>query len=155
MPNTKNINDVIEAIKAHPKNFKMDDFIQGDVLHSCGTAGCIAGFTLALKADILSKEPEFRNSSNKGVYYLRTHRVVQAAEILGITTDEAQELFFMPGGAEQRHAFDREPNDIRAAAAVRVLEILRDTGKVNWHLALRDAGLDEIAAMPDDDESYD
>lgn len=72
-----------------------------------------------------------------------------AAEWLGMGYNDAHWLFHMGGSNISMAYFDDQPLEARRAAGVRVLEILRDTGIVNWPQALSDAGIDP---EPDDDD---
>lgn len=60
-------------------------------------------------------------------------------------------LFMMPEGYKMV-LFDRQPARKRHAAAIRVLEILRDTGREDWPQALRDAGIDPSELIRQDRE---
>lgn len=121
--NRKNIKKVRDVIAALPrKRFNMeyyaaihdtadecgDDIPAVQLTHTCNTAGCIAGWTVATFAT--------RNSSR--------HTGQRAKNLLGITEAQSHNLFAPPG-------YD-EPGRFSQAHAVRVLDHLLETGKVDW-----------------------
>jgi hypothetical protein len=69
--------------------------------------------------------------------------------------NDAYRLFHMRGASMDMDDFDEQPLEARRAAGVRVLEILRDTGRVDWYQALVDAGIDPEEFDDDDDECRD
>lgn len=77
------------------------------VLNECGTAACIAGWTLVVF------QPE----------QLSTKGAVDAEPYLGLNEGQAFKLFTPPGWKTERYT---------RAHAVRVLDHLLETGEVNW-----------------------
>lgn len=109
--NRKNIKKVRDAIAAvERKRFDMRLWTIGtddprDLVHNCNTAGCIGGWT-------------------EGVLLKGRKDCRDARELLGLTDDEAGELFYAWNGPALR--------GITQAHAVRVLDHLLETGEVDW-----------------------
>jgi hypothetical protein len=132
MPNTANIDKLIEAIKAKPTHFKMDEWkTDGDLLHDCGTVACLGGWSNVLSGHLGKEGAGAWNNDDV------------AAAWLGITKTQANQLFYMDG-PDQRANFDCAEPDARVIAADRVLKVLRDEGRVDWPQALDAAGLASI-----------
>lgn len=114
--NITNINTMIDTfirldkapLPEHPdKGFNMEDFTFGSrkdlSLHSCGTAACIIGWEVALGICL-----DLSDDINDALY-----------------TPESS------NGCE--HDFYHNSEAFTLRAAIRVLQILRDTGEVNWN----------------------
>lgn len=110
----------------------------------CDTTACLAGWiTIAQMprtelALYFGKEAPYNAGS---VDYEK-----RAAGFLGQGEDRPEygttlhALFMMPNGYKMV-LFDNQPARKRHAAAIRVLEILRDTGREDWPRALTEAGI--------------
>lgn len=122
--NRENIQKVRDHIAKLPaKRFQMSEWIArrgyaesptlDEVRHDCGTCACIGGWTLALlsakRADHFSED--------------------RAADLLGLTEDEAAELFRPEGWSA--------PGLYTRPHAVRVLDHLLATGEVDWESTRR------------------
>lgn len=83
---------------------------QFQLKHDCGTCGCIGGWAQAL----LSKKGEPEE--------------FEPRDLLGLTSDEAEELFY------PRLPNDRLWNSVTIPEAVKVLDHLIETGKVDWSI---------------------
>lgn len=83
-------------------------FLPKEMTHECGTAACIAGWTLSL----------FRKAS---VEIWEVEHI--AASILGLTIDQACDLFMPPGFVHNKQT---------RAQAVATLDRLLETGEVQW-----------------------
>lgn len=152
--NIDRLNRVIEAIRAEPKHFVMSDWIHlGDAEVSgndidpqnlkCGTAGCIGGW-----AEILAA-----SDARLGKYEIPNYPDSDA-QVRGSTLsalwldvpdgsyerDELTNLFMMDHKFNMGDFDELSPED-RAKAAIRAIEIFRDTGTSNWEQALRETGL--------------
>jgi hypothetical protein len=118
MPNVENINKVIEMISAcqpdeiNPEPgipiFDMGTFL--DESHTCGTRACIGGYAYVAAGGTVDDED--CDSEKK------------AADFLGIDMNAANHLFYPD---EVDGSFEATPQE-----AVKVLEHLRDMGKVDW-----------------------
>ena len=103
---------------------------------ACGTVCCIAGavcqfegVTNAEVADMLAAdEGNWRELSWWGLGGV----AVQAQEILGLTSEQAESLFTPDGYADAET--DAEYRPLTAALAARVIRHLIATGDVNWEL---------------------
>lgn len=142
MNEQRGIDKLIEAIRSEPNRFKMASWYSGGGLdkfmkRDCGTAACIGGWIEAFaRVDLKIDRP-----------------ISSAEEIawLGIDTTEGQmaKLFIASSEGEfgylarlDMKSFDRLLNaEERSRAGVRVLEILRDTGRTDWPRALQETGL--------------
>ena len=132
--NTDNINLVIASIRGEIEatktaGFNMNHFV-ADTSHDvedmtgrdCGTIACIAGH-----AYLLDKQAS--PNAEAHAYRATTSYLDVGAEFLGITdSDDAERLFY---GSN----YDRL-EDITPEQAITVLEHLRDTGNVNWGIAI-------------------
>jgi hypothetical protein len=100
--NIKLLEKVKKAILKHPDNVDMNMWVShGDDEAPCGTAGCIAGWTIA-KAS-LKKLRKIRVSKNQSWGDRIQER---AAKLLGINQDESENLFvpdFWPVGLWNRY----------------------------------------------------
>jgi hypothetical protein len=94
----------------HDRGFTNATALEG----SCGTVACIAGHTLACL------EPDGTIPAMVSP---------KAAELLGLSTDEAFALF---EGYDVANLDD--PDEITTADAVRVLDHLLETGEVDWSI---------------------
>lgn len=128
----KNILKVLAALKdksLRPKRFKFNmgtfaDFETTPVKNNlCGTAGCLAGLTVALL------DPEmwnrFINRAYKGHYTDNGDIAERAQKLLGISDIDANRLF-------HPWAIQGNWSDIRPSTAARVLDRFLKTGEVNW-----------------------
>lgn len=147
MPNTENINRLIEAIRTEERAaFNMnwwiikktgdediDDYAipreLKDVIeaHPCGTVACIGGF-----CNLLVDEPNSYEAHKFDPNSYAAHK------FLGIPREDADALFY-PGDGQgsyqqelSKRAYAASPKD-----AIRVLEHLRDTGKVDWSIIMQ------------------
>jgi hypothetical protein len=133
--NIENIDKIIEWIKAdQAKHFKMRGW-QNNLAHPgrgvehfeyCNTAFCIAGWIdqhLQREDGATDETLKFGNN----FYGYRD----KGADFLGLDPYTAGELFLM-NSEEQRMKFDKLPNEERADIAVKVLENLKETGRVTW-----------------------
>jgi hypothetical protein len=112
--NIKKVRDHIAAVEADRFNMTWwsaiadaRDFDHVDpttLLHDCGTAGCIGGWTNAL----------FGGDG-----------AVAAGETLGITKEQRSQLFFAYGT-------ERQLDEITQWHAVAALDHLMETGEVDW-----------------------
>lgn len=150
--NVEEINKVIEALKADGGshllmgnwfchlNEEGEPEVDGERSYEpCHTAFCIAGWTNFLRfteQEAINMEPSHfdRIMSNTDEAARRLGLVDED----GFPTEGANRLFYLDNFGLSE--FDNMPPNVRSAAAIRVLEILRDTGEVNWGEALRDAG---------------
>lgn len=116
--NITKVRDVIASLD--PKRFEMDRWISkvrsrartiGGRLNHCGTSACIAGWTLA----VLSP-----NSRADG-----WDIPAEASHLLGLSNWRG---LFIPDNLNYR----------TQAQAVRVLDILLETGEVDWERAIRE-----------------
>lgn len=119
--NVENIKKVRDYIAALPRaRFDMRNWasgqerVAGEILHSCGTAACIAGWTNALLAP------------KAAPWGVKT-----AARHLGLASRAAERLF-MPQDIDAD-----DWGDITTAHAVAVLDHLMATGSVSWTIAVR------------------
>lgn len=140
------INRTIATIeRAAPERVAMKTFFS-QPFDWCNTTACIAGWVCLTyyKEGIRNLDVEYR-----------------AELALGIEdTDTSRELFFMDYASQEYvedlgfllnddtiyvlslnalDAFDRLPPAVRKQAAINVLTILRDTNKVDWLTAIREA----------------
>lgn len=102
----------MEYYASEPGRFG-EDIPPGHLAHTCNTAGCIAGWTVAALAP---NAP--RGEADE-----------QAAELLGIDHPDALALFMPPG-------YDT-PRLYSQPHAVRVLDHLLATGEVDWKTTRR------------------
>jgi hypothetical protein len=106
MANVENITILIDYLRELPdENFAMNTWLNKN--HMCGTVGCIGGFTKLLLGDF----DTMRDTGEK----------------LGITEDAADRLCYPD--IEERYA------TVTREHAIRVLEHLRETGRVDWSAA--------------------
>jgi len=84
--------------------------------HECGTIACIAGYAVAAAY------------GNRIAKHFKTDVGGEARRILGLTVDEARELF-----SDGWRTLKPRPTNKQAA---RVLRHLAATGKVDWSIAL-------------------
>lgn len=147
--NIENIRKIIDWIKKDGgKHLLMSTFIDnldengkglnngGEELKflDCKTAFCIAGTANLLRVE--SIDPSWNG------FQLDRHfsDVDKAAEWMGISDDQASDLFYM-NGIISRNSFDQLSPAIRARAAKIVLETLIETGKIRWDEAINTAKL--------------
>jgi len=127
MPSTENISKLIAHLQIagqdpeHPDlgfnmsahHIRTSEFWTDQSGHNCGTVACICGWANHL---IGSQDPTDDAA---------------AAEFLGLSEDNMLELFY-PGSIR---ALNSLVYDATPAQAVRVLEILRDEGIIDWDRA--------------------
>lgn len=116
--NLRDVRDLIASLP--PRRFNMATFAATfsgkerdplDLNHHCRTAGCIAGWALALR------------SERTGEMMIRGGYVSEAAGWLGLDYDVASQLFIPD---------DVAMNEVSQAAAVATLDHLIETGEVRW-----------------------
>lgn len=110
----------------------------------CNTACCLAGH-----ANVLRLLAAGRDLTEMGVdFYTDVGDPYEAGDWLGISRENAHQLFYMWGGLYQeinyRDQFDRLPPAVRVKAAIEVLSILRDEFYVDWDRALAAVGVDYL-----------
>jgi hypothetical protein len=143
MPNTENINRLIALIKAdNGEHFLMSSFINY-LPHAnfdqdkepiryieCGTACCLAGWanTIIMTDSGIDLKNLVGDRLEEEITNDR-----RAEKWLGIRTNQALELFFPFG---KMISIDKLPSRARAAAGIRVLEILREENRVDWDAAI-------------------
>jgi hypothetical protein len=161
--NIDNINRVIAAVRAEPHHFVMKDWITNCAHPSdytpenrlqlarnnpCNTAGCLGGWmdSLAL-CDIQDGKMQEPDPDENDVS-LRPSKL--AAAFVGVDAGDFQlERLFHMDHLYSLSRFDRLPDEDRAKAGARALEIFRDTGKSNWTQALQDTGvLEQVRFLP-------
>jgi hypothetical protein len=165
MANKENINKLIARLEADTgSHFRMDTFceyIPGTELPEdcssrqeptryieCKTAFCIAGWSNLIRME--ETGVKFKDRVGEG-FECQFSSEWAALRWLGFGPEDpdsdeiSQDLFYMDNvSTTSKYGFDSLPDDVRKRAGIRVLEILRDTDKVDWDQALRDAG-----ALPD------
>ena len=175
MPNNENINKLIDRLRQDDgTHFMMEGYVQHTPTArllpdddperprrhiECGTAYCLAGWANLLRMTEIGIDYKSVRASDDDpeAFIDQFSNADVAADWLGITTHQANRLFLMWNwescNMPDTEEFDRIDPATRRAAAIRVLEILRDTGEVNWAQACADAGIDESDyADPDDEE---
>lgn len=160
MVNKANINRVIEHLRADQgKHFAMEqwvcrtDQIGTDVMdiddrierwQDCQTAMCIGGTANLFRMQDSGIDYK---ALEDFAFHLEFAKEEAAAAWLGLehdvlTTDRLFRLY-LPGRAHfweyTMNWFDKQPPQFRAAAGIRVLEILRDEARSDWGRALEDA----------------
>lgn len=145
------INALIAVLRAcDPQNFNMGIWHEKQ---ACRTVGCLAGWTYE------TFKPLLHPHELPGLSWIPYAMLIVGRDMLRLTNDEAHLLFTMDLGhktyeirdadnrafvIDEAEDLDDLPADFRLAAGIRVLEILRDTGYVNWPLAL----VDTVVARP-------
>jgi hypothetical protein len=124
--NIDNINKLIGVLKA-TETFDMRSYYHDDAAPGCGTPACIGGHAQALAGTSTPDHP--------------FQTVVDAQEFLDITPEQGSDLFILGGWGvpnEQKRLKVQNYglNKVTREQAVRVLELLRDTGRVRWDMAL-------------------
>lgn len=158
MPNTANINKVIEALEKDREvgtHFTMGTFYsylnedkvpdeERGTYQECNTALCIAGWANFLK--MREEYPSFLKDMSEFSY--RIDSTSHAAEWLGILEEDGLNLFYMRSSSgcslDLLSSFDDDrfaSIEQRYNAGIRVLEILRDEGIVDWERALKEVGI--------------
>lgn len=144
MPNTENINAVIDAIRLEENFFNMIDYSVDeqaakkmgiDYSGKCWTPACICGWANHLASGKASGKPFLNNIR------VRYSDEWVAAKFLGIEDEEdeyylllcadANRKLFMPNPVVGNDS-DRFRMNITREQAIRTLEILRDTGEIDW-----------------------
>lgn len=105
--NRENILKVADVIEDHANKFDMDVWGAGDLLHNCGSAGCIGGWTLAL----------FENDASG--------HSARASEYLGLTTEQGDELFFPSNYRDAGEVWTAVKDDPHIATAEQAATLLR------------------------------
>lgn len=95
---------------------------EGDIPH-CKTAGCIAG-TVFLGMKPKERQKLIPKNTNLDYWDADVHEI--ARKRLGLTAEQASELF----------SPDIPLNEITRKHAIKVLEIIRDKGVLDWSLVL-------------------
>jgi hypothetical protein len=112
--NKKNIKTLIAFLKKLPdRKFDMESTTK-----YCGTVGCIAGWSMALRRDIKAI-PAHRSIFNA---------FQDAGEWLGLTDKQTRALF-----NPYNYHSDCAPEDLSKAQAINVLKNLMETGRVAWN----------------------
>ncbi len=144
---TDRINQIIADIREdkgdHFRMSSFSDYLSPGVKEEdngkyipCNTSFCIGGWANFHR--LQETAPEKLDTT---VFSRLVTNADAAAEWLGMAPYDAYTLFHMSGSIDIGD-FDDQPLEARRTAGVRVLEILRDTGKVDWNQALVDAGID-------------
>ena len=131
------INKISTLSRGHNTGPDEKAFDMSSVLHDCGTPACIAGWALALR--LQSEGPELESMIDE---YRVAHPEVRerasimlgtemsiARDFLGLDNGRAKDLFHADGVS----SFFWEK--IEPEAAVKVLQHLINTGKVDWSVA--------------------
>jgi hypothetical protein len=154
--NKENVQKAIDFITKRPaEGAKMTAWTKNVNPNLCGTAGCIAGNINLMRASEASKDGKILmldygdqvvvpSLTRPGYFSLiDISRQADAGEFLGLNYGQVERLFKMTGvptksirQALQTLDEEVEPEN-RKKAMIRVLEILRDTGKVDWIEALK------------------
>ncbi len=144
--------DFVQWIKPQPMGRYSDQTTtRADKWIECGTAMCVAGWANLIRMTEEGVDYKAITDSEFRQAFESWHK---AREWLGIAGyGPAEDLFrcqiednvrfqleghtYIVAGMD---GFDRLPNATKRAAGIRVLEILRDTGEVDWQQALVDVG---------------
>lgn len=157
MANIENINRLIEVFqKDSGIHFRMDGYIEytpesgidADKREAptkyleCQTAMCVAGWANALRMLDEGKDYKKIVAADTDGFMAHFNSEEAACEWLGITYMEGRALFYLESHyGPSKYAFDKIAPEKRKIAGIRVLEILRDTGVVDWDQAIVDAGI--------------
>lgn len=157
MPNVANINRLIEILqKDSGIHFRMDGYVEytpesGLPLHQrenpakyleCQTAFCIAGWSNALRMIDAGKDYKNIVADTVGEFMMHFSNEDEACGWLDIGSADGETLFYLHSKrGPDKEDFDGISPEKRKIAGIRVLEILRDTGEVDWDTALVDAGI--------------
>ena len=116
---------LIEAIRngieyeGNPVRFDMSNFCEtlyeGET--ACGTAACIAGY-----AKILIRQETGKDVDDE----------FALEEYLGVSREEAELIAYADDGSRSKHGGPMRLRDITAEEAIRMLEIHRDSLRVDW-----------------------
>jgi hypothetical protein len=156
MPNRENIDQMIAFIKCDgerkgkPRRFQMarwasvvastEESSPMVERHACGTIMCLGGTANFLR---LAATPGKFGSTPYDFVVTEADNYPAAAAWMGLDIEKAKLLFTLRNEdgkqAMELLDFDMLPRAITVAAGVRVLEILRDTGRVNWSKAIAEA----------------
>jgi hypothetical protein len=132
MANVENINKLIGRLRSDQgDHFAMADFAS-TVTHECGTTFCLAGWANVIRVAETGLNTETMNSRD---FVSEIIGEDKAIGWLGISDRAGAHLFFTVGSM-RIHDFDDLPPNIRSAAGIRVLEILRDERYVDWDAAI-------------------
>lgn len=123
------INNTITLLRRSPERFDMGtygfvagrDWDGGDII-----GGCLARFVLEANGYKPEHPLEFDNA-------LALHR---AMAVLGLSNPQANALFTNYNGLAEQPACPLPYERVRPAHGIAVLEILRDTGQVQWTPAI-------------------
>ena len=108
--NVERIREVANTIEANSDKFNMETYFS-----DCGTPSCIAGW-------VVKKTP----------HPLEDDILAEAQEALGLTDDQAVDLFMPTFPSANYEAKRGTPGHITSEHAVDVLFELADSGKVDW-----------------------
>ena len=155
------IQDIIDTIKATPEHFDMSSFIHADrstsdldavnrlKIGQCGTTACIAGWAVTIAGIPIVSKDDTPFSFDE-----------VAADLMGLDYQtQGRPLFFAMGKEDtevphspdtlHRRVVERNARgtwtmpDITPQEAVRVLEILRDEGVVDWDRVITEINVGE------------
>ncbi len=162
---TDKLRQVADAIENHAKlgvKFDMDVFLEpvSTIAHTCGTVGCIGGFTL-LELD--PERAEYEVNSFKGYVApkpewlypsggMKLSRSERAGELLGLTYVQAKHLFF---GTDTKVTF--ELINYNAARVPEALRWMADNQVISWDGAVTAAGFVNTSGClinPYDEETF-
>jgi hypothetical protein len=161
MVNVENVQKLIDLLKALPEEkFSMPDWLERkglgtpsfaatqveeykkffepvyktpeEVIHNCGTAGCIGGW-----AGVIMKKERNEKLTFKGAWSTAHYGQEDVADWLGIGYSAGYTLFHADGGP-------RVMPEVRRVHAIRVLEHLLATGQVDWS--------EDVTGSMEDDE---
>lgn len=149
MVNKVNIQKVIDRLSADTgKHFEMKNWstnlVTGDSAKApeCNTAYCVAGWMNAIDFAEHPDQYKFRP------YYGIISDSRNAGMLMGLEPADWDDLFMLRHECvalfEEMADFDRYPDEQKREAGIKVLEILRDTGKVNWPVALNFADIEYL-----------
>jgi hypothetical protein len=93
--NVKLLDKVLKHVSAKPERFDMGSWVHWSSYAPCGTAACIAGWTVILAAgntkknrrEFVEKADELRGGADRNFFFKK------ARKILGLTFQEAKSLF--------------------------------------------------------------
>ena len=98
--------------------FNMNSYYNPAGIHECGTTACIAGFACILMG--INDPDEISEIGGDSLI-----------DFLGVSEDEADDMAHARSESRQIDLCE-----VRAKHAIRMLEIHRDTGKVDWAAAM-------------------
>lgn len=126
--NKERILEIADLIEAGHEGMVFDMSTYGH-RHPCGTAACIAGWTVAR----FGKTGRAKNIDPRRPLADKYNVKIWAAKVLGLDADTRFSLF-MPNTYKDRvRVFD-----ITASHAVRTLRHLAETGEVDWFATMKE-----------------